>query len=176
MYTNFKMILYKVLSNSQFWWFFFQNSSTKTCLHTTHKCYQKRVLIIQVIFWSPLDQWLLNIWRFKTSTFLLIMTFYECKSFMCEKKIQMQVFLFFLYWSTIIELVVFNQIIHIEEKKKKRGGGWLCSGTLVYINIISKNCPYMNMYLQLSFRIPYYFLQLLCKCMGRSLNVPIENL
>ncbi len=28
----------------------------------------------------------------------------------------------------------------------------------------------------LSFRIPYHFLHLLCKCMSRFLNVPIENL
>ncbi len=34
----------------------------------------------------------------------------------------------------------------------------------------------MQWSLQLSFRIPYHFLHLLCKCMGRSLNVPIENL
>ncbi len=30
--------------------------------------------------------------------------------------------------------------------------------------------------IELSFRIPYHFLHLLCKCMGRSLNVPSENL
>ncbi len=29
---------------------------------------------------------------------------------------------------------------------------------------------------KLSFRMPYHFLHLLCMCMGRSLNVPIENL
>ena len=29
---------------------------------------------------------------------------------------------------------------------------------------------------KLSFRIPYHFIHLLCKCMGRSLNTPIENL
>ena len=30
--------------------------------------------------------------------------------------------------------------------------------------------------LVLSFRIPYHFIHLLCKCMSRSFNVPIENL
>ncbi len=29
---------------------------------------------------------------------------------------------------------------------------------------------------ELSFRIPYHILHLLCKCLGRSLNVPIESL
>ena len=35
---------------------------------------------------------------------------------------------------------------------------------------------YFRRLFQLSFRIPYHFLRLLCKCMSRSLNVPTEKL
>ena len=38
----------------------------------------------------------------------------------------------------------------------------------------ANNLQYLKM--ELSFRIPYHFLHLLCKCMGRSLKVPIEIL
>ena len=43
-------------------------------------------------------------------------------------------------------------------------------------HVVFKSYPFSPYTVEPSFRIPYHFLHLLCKCMGGSLNVPNENL